>query len=206
MDLHAIAPFGPKGRLTMVRRVVEQEWSLTEAAEAAGVSERTVSKWVGRYHAEGKAGLQDRSSAPHTVANRTPEARVEAIAALRRLRMTGPEIAELLEMASSTVSAVLGRIGLGKLSPLEPPEPPNRYEPANPGELIHIDVKKLVRIEKGAVHRASSARCWVAGPTGPSTATPSSEPRPYPAGWTSITGADRTAPSLTSRPELGSPS
>ena len=158
MKLHANAPFGPKGRLTMVRRVTEQEWSLTEAAEAAGVSERTCSKWVGRYRTEGRAGLEDRSSAPHSVPSRTPEARVEAIAALRRLRMTGPEIAELLQMASSTVSAVLDRIGLGRLSRLEPPEPPNRYERANPGELIHIDVKKLVRIERGAGHRVTGRR------------------------------------------------
>jgi transposase InsO family protein len=158
MKLHANAPFGPKGRLTMVSRVTEQGWALTEAAEAAGVSERTCSKWVSRYRSDGEAGLLDRSSAPHTVPNRTPEARVEAIAALRRLRMTGPEIAELLEMAGSTVSAVLSRIGLGKLSRLEPPEPPNRYERANPGELIHIDVKKLVRIEKGAGHRVTGKR------------------------------------------------
>jgi transposase InsO family protein len=158
MKIHANAPFGPKGRAIMVRRVIEQDWSLTEAAAAAGVSERTAGKWVDRYRQEGEAGLWDRSSVPHTVANRTPEARVEAIAALRRLRMTGPEIAELLEMASSTVSAVLGRIGLGKLSALEPPEPPNRYERARPGELIHIDVKKLVRIEKGAGHRVTGRR------------------------------------------------
>jgi transposase InsO family protein len=142
----------------MVKRVTEQDWSLAEAAEAAGVSERTVCKWVGRYRVEGEAGLRDRSSAPHTVANRTPDARVEAIAALRRLRMTGPEISQSLEMAASTVSAVLLRIGLGKLSRLEPPEPPNRYERANPGELIHIDVKKLVRIEKGAGHRVTGKR------------------------------------------------
>ena len=158
MKLHANAPFGPKGRLTMVRRVTEQGWSLAEAAEAAGVSERTCSKWVGRYRAEGEPGLRDRSSAPHEVPNRTPEDRVGAIAALRRLRMTGPEIAECLGMALSTVSAVLNRIGLGKLSRLEPPEPPNRYERAKPGELIHIDVKKLVRIERGAGHRVTGRR------------------------------------------------
>lgn len=158
MKLHANAPFGPKGRETMVKRVTEQGWSLTEAAEAAGVSERTCSKWVGRYRAEGEAGLHDRSSAPRSIPSRTPEDRVGAIAALRRLRMTGPEIAECLGMALSTVSAVLNRIGLGKLSRLEPPEPPNRYERANPGELIHIDIKKLVRIEKGAGHRVTGKR------------------------------------------------
>ncbi len=158
MKLHANAPFGPKGRLTMVRRVTEQRWSLAEAAEAAGVSERTACKWTQRYRSEGEVGLWDRSSAPRSVPNRTPEDRVAAIAALRRVRMTGPEIAEVLEMASSTVSAVLSRIGLGTLARLEPPEPPNRYERANPGELIHIDVKKLVRIEKGAGHRVTGKR------------------------------------------------
>jgi transposase InsO family protein len=158
MKLHANAKLGPKGRLVICQRVTEQEWSLTEAAEAAGVSERTASKWVSRFRAEGEAGLVDRSSEPHSIPHRTPEDRVAAIAALRRLRMTGPEIAEVLEMASSTVSAVLGRVGLGKLSRLEPPEPPNRYERANPGELIHIDVKKLVRIEKGAGHRVTGKR------------------------------------------------
>jgi transposase InsO family protein len=158
MKLHGNAPFGPKGRATMVRRVTEQRWSLTEAAEAAGVSERTAGKWVKRYREEGEAGLWDRSSAPASVPNRTPEDRVEAIAALRRVRMTGPEIAECLGMALSTVSAVLSRIGLGKLSRLEPPEPPNRYERSRPGELIHIDVKKLVRIQGGAGHRMTGKR------------------------------------------------
>lgn len=158
MKLHANAPFGPKGRATMARRVVEQGWSLAEAAEAAGVSERTCSKWVCRYRVEGEAGLVDRSSEPRSVPHRTPEDRVAAIAALRRVRMTGPEIAECLGMALSTVSAVLARIGLGKLSRLEPLEPPNRYERQRPGELIHIDVKKLGVIARGAGHRISGNR------------------------------------------------
>ncbi len=158
MKLHANAPLGPKGRALMVRRVVDEDWSLAEAAEAAGVSERTCRKWVGRYLAEGEAGLADRSSAPERVANRTDERRVEAIAALRRLRMTGAEIAECLSMALSTVSGILKRIGLGKLSSLEPPEPPNRYERTSPGELLHIDVKKLVKIGEGAGHRMTGKR------------------------------------------------
>jgi transposase InsO family protein len=158
MKVHANAPLGPKGRLTMVLRVLEQEWSLAEAAEAAGVSERTCSKWVGRHRAEGELGLLDRSSAPHSVPHRTPEDRVAAIAALRRLRMTGAEIAFCLGMALSTVSAVLARIGLGKLSRLEPPEPPNRYERRRAGELIHIDVKKLGKIRGGAGHRITGKR------------------------------------------------
>jgi transposase InsO family protein/transposase-like protein len=157
MKVHANAPLGPKGRLTMTERVLEQGWSLAEAAEAAGVSERTCSKWVARYRCEGEPGLHDRSSAPKSVPHRTPEELVEAIAALRRLRMTGAEIAFCLGLALSTVSAVLQRIGLGKLSRLEPPEPPNRYERRRPGELIHIDVKKLGRI-RGAGHRVTGHR------------------------------------------------
>jgi transposase InsO family protein len=121
------------------------------------VSERTCSKWVRRYRAEGEPGLRDRSSAPKSIPHRTPDELVEAIAALRRLRMTGAEIALCLAMALSTVSAVLARIGLGKLSRLEPPEPPNRYERRHPGELIHIDVKKLGRI-RGAGHRVTGHR------------------------------------------------
>ena len=148
MKLHANAPFGPKGRLTMVRRVVDQGWSLAEAAEAAGVSERTCSKWVGRYRSDGEAGVWDRSSAPGRVPLRTPQDRVQAIAALRRLRMTAAEIAELLSMPLSTTSAVLKLIGLGKRSRLEPPEPPNRYERSATGELVHVDVKKLARFHR----------------------------------------------------------
>lgn len=145
MKVHANAPLGPKGRLTMVLRVVEQGWSLTQAAEAAGVSERTARKWVARERSEGRAGLVDRSSAPRRVANRTGEQRVAAIAALRRLRMTGAEIAEVLVMPLSTVSGILTRIGMGKLGRLGQ-EPAVRYERDRPGELIHIDVKKLGRI------------------------------------------------------------
>src|SRR3954454_5588526 len=120
MTVHANAPLGPKGREFMVLRVIEQGWSLRAAAEAAGVSERTCSKWLARYRQHGPAGLLDRSSAPRTVPHRTPEPTVAAIAALRRLRMTAAEIAVCLGLALSTVSAVLTRIGLGKRSRLEP--------------------------------------------------------------------------------------
>jgi transposase InsO family protein len=159
MKLHANAPLGPKGRAIMVKRVLEEGIALTEAAAAAGVSARTAGKWVRRYRAEGEAGLLDRSCAPKRVHNSTPADRVEAIAALRRLRLTGPEIAETLEMATSTVSAVLKRIGLGKLSRLEPTETIHRYERSRPGELIHIDVKKLGRIgPHGAGHRVTGRK------------------------------------------------
>src|SRR3954454_18448749 len=139
MKVHANAPLGPKGRETMVLRVLEQGWSRTEAAVAAGVSERTCSKWIERYRAEGAAGLVDRSWAPNSIPHRTPDELVEVIVLLRRLRMTGAEMPLCLARAVSPVSAVLLRVGLGKLSRLEPPEPPNRYERRHPGELIHID-------------------------------------------------------------------
>ena len=158
MKLHGNAGLSPKGRLLLATRVLDGGWSLRAAAEAAGVSERTAGKWVGRYRVEGEAGLVDRSSAPGRVPGRTDERRVELIAALRRLRMTGAEIAQCLDMALSTVSGVLTRIGLGKLSRLEPPEPPNRYERRHAGELIHIDVKKLGRIGAGAGHRVHGDR------------------------------------------------
>src|SRR5215217_495195 len=140
MKLHANAALSLNKRLVLARRVVEEQWTLTKAAEAAEVSVRCARKWVGRYRSEGELGLLDRPSAPATVANRTCEQRVAAIAALRRLRFTGPEIAETLGMALSTVSGILQRIGMGKLGRLGL-EPPARYERERPGELIHIDVK-----------------------------------------------------------------
>jgi len=141
----------------MVLRVLEQGWSVAEAAEAAGVSGRTCSKWVARYRSDDRAGLVDRSSAPVTVANRTDERTIGVIAALRRIRFTGPEIAELLGRPLSTVSGILARIGMGKLGRLGP-EPAQRYERERPGELVHIDVKKIGRIERGAGHRVTGHR------------------------------------------------
>jgi len=159
MKVHANAPLGLKGRETMVLRVLEQGWSRTQAAEAAGVSGRTCSKWIKRYRADGEAGLLDRSSAPKSIPHRTPEELVEVVVLLRKLRMTGAEIAFCLGMALSTASAVLLRVGLGKLSRLEPPEPPNRYERRHAGELLHVDVKKLGRIPEGrAGHRVHGNR------------------------------------------------
>jgi transposase InsO family protein len=152
MRLHANAALSLRQRERMVLRVLEQGWPITRAAEAAEVSGRTCSKWVARYRAEGAAGLADRSSAPKRVANRTDEQTIEVIAALRRLRFSGPEIAELLDRPLSTVSAVLKRIGMGKLGRLGL-QPAERYERARPGELIHIDVKKLGRIQGGAGKR-----------------------------------------------------
>jgi transposase len=106
MKLHANAALSLKGRQHLCRRVLEDGWMVTEAAEAADVSVRCARKWVGRYRADGELGLLDRSSAPGSIPHRTSERRIEAIAALRRLRFTGPEIAEVLGMAVSTVSGI----------------------------------------------------------------------------------------------------
>src|SRR2546430_1574194 len=127
MKMHANARLSLKGRELLVERIVDVGWSLSAAAEAAGISDRTARKWLARSRAEGRDGLFDRSSAPVLVANRTEQRRVEVIAALRRLRMTGAEIAECLDMALSTVSGILTRIGLGKLGRVGL-EPAQRYE------------------------------------------------------------------------------
>ena len=153
MKLHANAALSLKQRERMVCRVVEHGWSVSSAAAAAEVSDRTCSKWVARYRQDGRAGLLDRSSAPVVVANRTDEQTVELLAALRRLRFTAPELADLLDMPASTISGILKRIGMGRLGRLGL-EPAQRYERARPGELIHIDVKKLGRIQGGAGKRA----------------------------------------------------
>jgi transposase InsO family protein len=157
MKLHGNAALSLNGRRRLVRMVIEQSRSITEAALAVGVSERTCSKWVARYRAEGELGLLDRSSAPARVHNRTDEQLVELLASLRRLRFTAPELADLLDMPASTISGILKRIGLGKLGRLGL-EPAVRYERERPGELIHIDVEKLGRIQDGAGKRYSSRR------------------------------------------------
>ncbi len=152
MQLHANAALSLIQRKKMVMSVVAGQRPVSEVARRFSVSEPTARKWVRRFVAEGEAGLLDRSSAPARVANRTAADRVETIAALRRLRFTAPELAELLEMPLSTVSGILARIGMGKLGRLGL-EPAQRYERARPGELIHIDVKKLGRIKGGAGKR-----------------------------------------------------
>jgi transposase len=152
MKLHANAALSWSGRRLLAERVLVDGWTLTAAAEAAGVSVRCARKWVGRFRAEGEQGLLDRSSAPLCVANRTPGDRVAVILALRQLRMTAAEIAETLVMPLSTVSAVLRRAGVGRLGRIGL-EPVVRYERSRPGELVHVDVKKLGRIQGGAGKR-----------------------------------------------------
>src|SRR2546423_65778 len=132
MKLHANHRTCPSSRRLICRRVLEEGWTLQQAAEAAGCSVRTAAKWVSRYRA-GDRELLDRCSRPRSSPRRLPPARVEAIERLRRLRMTAVEIAEVLEQPLSTVSLCLKRIGLGKRSRLDPLEPPDRYERQAPG-------------------------------------------------------------------------
>jgi transposase InsO family protein len=159
MKLHGNARTCPNSRRLLVERVIEQGWSVTAAAEAAGVAERTVYRWLGRWRQQGEVGLLDRSSRPHRSPGQLAAEKVELIGLLRKLRMTAAEIAEMLDLALSTVSLWLKRIGLGKRSRLEPPEPPNRYERRHPGELVHVDIKQLGRIStRGAGHRVLGHR------------------------------------------------
>src|SRR4051794_33180416 len=156
MKLHRNAALSWNGRRQLAERVVVQGSTVVAAAASAGVSVRCARKWIGRYRAAGEAGLIDRSSAPHRVANRTDQERVAVIVKLRGLRMTAAEIAETLQMPLSTVAGILTRIGMGKLGRIGL-EQPIRYERCRPGELIHVDIKKPGRI-RGVGHRISGDR------------------------------------------------
>jgi transposase InsO family protein len=159
MNMHKNARLTPLGRERIVRRV-ESGQTLEAVSEAAGVCPRTVRKWVERYRREGLAGLQDRSSRPHRLRRPTPQPVIEEIERLRRQRWTGKQIAAQVDVSPATVSRVLRRLGLNKLSALEPTEPARRYEREDPGELIHIDIKKLGRI--GSVgHRITGRQTGV---------------------------------------------
>jgi transposase InsO family protein len=179
MRLHANAALSLKARQRMVEQVLAQDRSIALAAEAAGVSERTCAKWVGRYRSG--EGLRDRSSAPRRVHNRTEPGLVELLCSLRRLRFTAPELSDLLGMPVSTISGVLKREGMGRLGRLGL-EPAVRYQRERPGELIHIDVKKLGRIQGGAGHRATGR----AGSRASLTKTDAAGVRRGVAGWDAV--------------------
>ena len=146
MDTHKNAPLTPKGREAMVRSVIEGGLSKVAAARQFNVTPKTVAKWVKRFRAEGVDGLRDRSSRPHSLPSQTPAAECAAVEALRRQRYTGKQIATEVGISPATVSRILRRLGLNGLAALEPAEPIRRYEREHPGELIHIDIKKLGRI------------------------------------------------------------
>jgi transposase InsO family protein len=160
VKLHGNARLTPGQRRLLCQRVDEERWTVSDAADAAGISERRAYEWLRRWR-EGDRALEDRSSAPKRLPNRTPARVVAAIERFRRLRMTSTAIAAKLDMAVSTVGAVLRRIGLQRLSRLEPPEPPNRYCRRHPGELIHIDIKRLSRFNRPG-HRVTGrgAKGW----------------------------------------------
>jgi transposase InsO family protein len=159
MNVHKNARLTPRGRERIVRQV-EGGQTPEAVAEAAGVCPRTVRKWVERYRREGLTGLQDRSSRPHRPRQPTPAAVVEEIERLRRQRWTGKQIAVKVGVSPATVSRILRRLGLNRLSALEPAEPVRRYEREHPGELVHLDIKKLGRI--GSVgHRITGRQTGV---------------------------------------------
>jgi len=146
MDIHKNARSCVASRALLVRRVCEEGWTVKQAAEAQGLSQRSAYRWLARYRAEGPSGLMERSSRPHRMPTQTSTEMMAQIVALRRRRLTGSEIAARLGLPRSTVARILQRCGLGRLRSLEPPEPVRRYEKQFPGELLHLDIKKLGRI------------------------------------------------------------
>jgi transposase InsO family protein len=156
MNMHKNARLTPLGRERVVREVRSGQ-TPEAAARAAGVCPRTVRKWVARFKAEGIEGLRDRSSRPHRLRQLTPAAIVVRVEALRRQRWTGKQIAAELGISAATVSRILRRLGLNRIAALEPAEPIRRYERQHPGELIHIDIKKLGRFERTG-HRITGRR------------------------------------------------
>ena len=148
MNTHKNAPLTPKGREAMVRSVIENGLSRARAARQFNTTPKTVAKWVERFRADGVDGLRDHSSRPLSLPSQTAPATCAAIEALRRQRYTGNQIAVEVGVSPATVSRVLRRLGLNRLSALEPAEPVRRYEREHPGEIIHIDIKKLGRFEQ----------------------------------------------------------
>jgi leucine-zipper of insertion element IS481 len=157
VDAARACPRESGGRLLLVERITEAGWSVAQTAQAAGISVRQSYRWLARYRTEGAAGLDDRSSAPQRCQHRTPGDRVGEIERLRRQRMSGPQIARYLGMPVSTVGRVPRRLGLNRLAALDEKPAVVRYERESPGELIHLDTKKLGRIA-GVGHRITGRR------------------------------------------------
>ena len=157
MDTHKNAPLTPKGREMMVQAVVRSGLSRAAAARQFHTTAKTVAKWITRFEAEGADGLRDRSSRPHSSPSQATPAVCAAVEGLRRQRHTGAQIAAEVGVSAATVSRILKRLGLNRLSALEPAEPVRRYERAAPGELIHIDIKKLGKFDRVG-HRITGDR------------------------------------------------
>jgi transposase len=181
MDIHKNARLTPLGRERMVSMVGGGQ-TPKAASEAVGVCPRTVRKWLGRYQAEGLAGLHDRSSRPDRLRRPTPQATIERIEALRRQRLTGKAIAAETGVSTATVSRILKRLGLTKLSALEPAQPPRRYERERPGELLHIDIKSSASSIGSAIASPATApaRATAAASAGSSSTSASTTPRASP--------------------------
>ena len=157
MRLHPNAKLTPKTRRLLVDRVRREHWSVSEAARAAGVTRRTAYKWLKRFEEGGEAALQDRSSRPHRIPRQTPRRAIRRMEQLRRRKKTAWEIALETGIPAATVSRQLQQLGLGRLWRLEEElDPPQRYEHPIPGELFHIDAKKLARIEAIAQPKVSA--------------------------------------------------
>ncbi len=164
--LHANAKLTPAARRLLIHRVQELGWRATEAAEAAGVARQTAYKWLARYDAEGKAGLEDRSCRPHRLRKRTPRRLVQRMLQLRRRKKPAWEIAAATGVSAATVSRHLKTEGLGRLWRIEAAEnPPQRYEHEYPGSLLHVDAKRFGRIERigHAIHGDRRKRSRGAG-------------------------------------------
>ncbi len=157
MDVHQNAHLTPKGREAMVCAVMDEAMTKAQAARRFKTTAKTVAKWLGRFRAEGIAGLADRSSRPHSSPSQTPWATGEAVEVLRRARCTQDHIAQELGLSRATVSRILKRRGLSLLSALEPNQPRPRYERETPGEIIHMDIKKLGRFNRVG-HRITGDR------------------------------------------------
>jgi len=157
MNIHKNARTTPRSRGQIVERVLTRQEAPTAVAAAVGVSDRTVRKWIARYAAEATAGLADRSCRPHRSPRATPPLLVSWVERLRRQRWTGAEIAHALQLSASTVARLLRRHGLARLRSLAPPVPVQRYQWAQPGDLLHLDVKKLGRIGRVG-HRITGDR------------------------------------------------
>lgn len=157
MNLHKHARLSPRGRALLVERILVQGLRAEEAAQAAGVTVRTAYKWLKRFRQEGPEGLVDRSSRPHRCPHATPRAIADQVMEKRRARQTYRQIAGQLPVAPSTIARLLRRAGLHRLAELEPAAPANRYEYGQPGQLLHLDIKKLARFRQPG-HRVTGNR------------------------------------------------
>lgn len=166
MNIHKGAKTCPKSRELLVERILHGGWSVSEAAEAAGISRQTAYKWVGRFEAEGPEGLQDRSSAPAIRPKALSDESLAKAIALRRTKLRMRDVARRLRRPFSTIARWLKKAGLGKLKYLDPKEPVVRYEYDEPGGLLHLDIKKLGRFSAPGHRMTGKRSAWETGGLG----------------------------------------